>query len=353
MLDYVTLTAPFLRLLDPETGHRLAIRALRCGLVRGGAAVDDPILKQSLWGLTFANPLGSAAGFDKNAEAVDASLALGFGFVEIGTVTPRPQVGNPRPRLFRLINDEAAVNRMGFNNQGLETVIGRLERRRPKGGLVAVNLGRNKDSADAIADYVVGVRRAASIASFLVINVSSPNTPGLRGLQRRQELGELLRAVLVARGGTVADGRPPLLVKISPDLTADELADVAAVCLDVGIDGIVATNTTISRPAGLIDRHAHEVGGLSGRPLFDLSTRILGDIYKLTGGRLPLIGVGGVASGADAYTKIRAGASLVQFYTAMVYAGPRIVVDIRRELADLLKQDGFATVAEAVGADHR
>lgn len=353
MLNYVTLTAPFLRLLDPETGHRLAIRALRCGLVRGAPAVDDPVLKQSLWGLTFANPLGSAAGFDKNAEAVDASLGLGFGFVEIGTVTPRPQVGNPRPRLFRLVNDEAAVNRMGFNNQGLEVVIGRLERRRTKGGLVAVNLGRNKDSADAIADYVAGVRRAAPVSSFLVINVSSPNTPGLRGLQRRQELGELLHAVLAARGGSVGDGRPPLLVKIAPDLTAAELADVTAVCLDVGIDGIVATNTTVDRPATLTDRHAREAGGLSGRPLFALSTRILSDTYKLTGGRLPLIGVGGVASGADAYAKIRAGASLVQFYTAMVYGGPGIVADIRRELADLLKRDGFTSVADAVGADHR
>jgi len=355
VLNPVTLAAPLLRLLDPETGHRLALRALACGLVRATPEPGDPILRQSVWGLDFANPLGSAAGFDKNAEAVDATLALGFGFAEIGTVTPRPQPGNPRPRLFRLVNDEAVVNRMGFNNQGLAAVLGRLERRRARGrgGLVAVNLGRNKDSADAVADYVEGVRRAASVASFLVINVSSPNTPGLRALQRRQELGELLAAALAARGGAVADGQPPLLVKIAPDLTEDELADVAAVALEVGVDGLVATNTTISRPAGLGDRHADEAGGLSGRPLFDLSTRVLGEIYRLTGGRLPLVGVGGVASGADAYAKIRAGASLVQFYTAMVYGGPRIVADIRRELAQLLRADGFASVAQAIGADHR
>lgn len=353
MFDHASLTAPLLRLLDAETGHRLAIRALRCGLVRSAPPFDDPLLRQSLWGMTFANPLGSAAGFDKNAEAVDATLALGFGFAEIGTVTPRPQVGNPRPRLFRLVNDEAAINRMGFNNDGLDAVLANLERRRARGGLVAVNLGRNKDSADAVADYVEGVRRAAPVASFLVINVSSPNTPGLRALQRREELGGLLRAVLAARGGAVAEGRPPLLVKIAPDLTADELADIAAVCLDVGIDGIVATNTTVTRPDGLTERQAGEAGGLSGRPLFALSTRVLGDLYRLTGGRLPLIGVGGVASGADAYAKIRAGASLVQLYTAMVYGGPGLVAVIRRELAGLLRADGFASVAEAIGADHR
>lgn len=345
------MSSPFLRLLDPESGHRLAIRALRCGLVPAAAAFDDEVLRQSLWGLDFANPLGSAAGFDKNAEAVAATLALGFGFVEVGTVTPRPQPGNPKPRLFRLVEDEAVINRMGFNNQGLESVLGRLKTRRPA-GIVAINLGRNKDSTDAVADYVEGVRRAASLASFLVINVSSPNTPGLRGLQRRRDLAGLLGAVRAARDESTGR-QPPLLVKIAPDLTEAELADVAAVSLDVGIDGIVATNTTIGRPASLKGSHAGEQGGLSGRPLFSLSTKVLASIYRLTGGQIPLIGVGGVASGADAYAKIRAGASLVQLYTAMVYGGPGIVDVIRRDLAAILRRDGFGSVAEAVGADHR
>lgn len=346
------LASPFLRRLDPETGHRLAIRALRCGLVPPAPPFDDPVLRRSLWGLDFANPLGSAAGFDKNAEAVAETLALGFGFVEVGTVTPRPQPGNPRPRLFRLVEDEAVINRMGFNNEGLDAVLRRLRQRRAA-GVVAVNLGRNKDSTDAVADYVAGVRVAAPLASFLVVNVSSPNTPGLRGLQRRRDLEQLLRAVLAARDDTPAGRRPPLLVKIAPDLDEAELADIAAVALDTGIDGVVATNTTIGRPPSLKGTHAGEAGGLSGRPLFDLSTRVLRDTYRLTGGRLPLVGVGGVASGADAYAKIRAGASLVQLYTAMVYGGPGLVDRIRRDLATLLRRDGFAGVAEAVGADHR
>lgn len=351
MSRYATLAAPFLRLLDAETGHRLAIRALSCGLVPAAPAFDDAVLRQSLWGLDFANPLGSAAGFDKNAEAVAATLALGFGFAEVGTVTPRPQPGNPKPRLFRLVEDEAVINRMGFNNQGLEAVLGRLKAGRPA-GIVAVNLGRNKDSTDAVADYVEGVRRAAPLASFLVINVSSPNTPGLRSLQRRQDLADLLGAARAARDEGVGR-RPPLLVKIAPDLTEDELADIAAVALDTGIDGIVATNTTIGRPASLKGSYAGETGGLSGRPLFSLSTQVLGTVYRLTGGRLPLIGVGGVATGADAYAKIRAGASLVQFYTAMVYGGPGIVDTVRRDLAALIRRDGFGGVAEAIGADHR
>jgi len=345
------MSSPLLRLLDAETGHRLAIRALRCGLVPPAAAFDDEILRQSVWGLDFANPLGSAAGFDKNAEVVEAALALGFGFVEVGTVTPRPQPGNPKPRLFRLVEDEAVINRMGFNNQGLEEVLGRLDALRPA-GIVAVNLGRNKDSTNAVADYVEGVRRAAPLASFLVINVSSPNTPGLRGLQRRQDLADLLGAARAARDET-AGRRPPLLVKIAPDLTEAELADIAAVALDTGIDGIVATNTTIGRPASLKDAHAGQTGGLSGRPLFELSTQVLGTVYRLTGGRLPLIGVGGVATGADAYAKIRAGASLVQLYTAMVYGGPGIVDVIRRDLAAILKRDGYGSIAEAIGADYR
>lgn len=352
MLDSYRIAGPLIRLLDPETGHRLAIRSLAAGLVPAGRPFRNAVLETTLWNREFPNPLGTAAGFDKNAEAVDATLRQGFGFAEVGTVTPRPQPGNPRPRLFRLMADEAVVNRMGFNNDGLEAVLARLGARR-RNGIVGVNVGKNRDSTDAQADYVAGVRAAAALADFLVLNVSSPNTPGLRGLQKKSELGSLLEAALTARDSAASDNRPPVLVKVAPDLSEEELADIAATCLETGIDGIVATNTTITRPEDLRGREAGEEGGLSGRPLFDLSTRILHALYRLTEGRIPLIGVGGISSGADAYAKIRAGASLVQLYSAMVFHGPGIANRINRDLAALLRRDGYAGVREAVGADHR
>lgn len=353
MSDIFHITGPLLRLIDPETGHRLAIRALAAGLVPAGRKFSDSALATSVWGLNFLNPVGTAAGFDKNAEVVDAALGLGFGFVEIGTVTPRPQPGNPKPRLFRLPADEAVINRMGFNNDGLDAVLRRLSRRR-RTGLVGVNIGKNRDAEDALADYVTGVKAAAPLADFLVLNVSSPNTPGLRGLQRRAELAALLEAALAARDEAAKEpGRPPLLVKIAPDLSGDELEDIAATCLETQIDGIIATNTTITRPEDLSGPDAGQDGGLSGRPLFELSTRILGDLYRLTEGCIPLIGVGGVSNGEQAYAKIRAGASLVQLYSAMVYHGPGLANRINRELAALLRRDGFSRIAEAVGADHR
>ena len=264
-------------------------------------------------------------------------------------MTPLPQSGNPRPRLFRLAEDQAIVNRMGFNNDGLGLVQARLRGRDPSvQGILGANLGKNKDSDDAVLDYVAGVRALAPLADYLVVNVSSPNTPGLRALQGREPLAALLAAVRAARGGL----RPPLLLKIAPDLTGADKADIAEVALAGGVDGLIVSNTTIARPAGLGSARAAEAGGLSGRPLFAPSTAVLADMYRLTGGKLPLIGVGGIASAEDAYAKIRAGASLLQLYTALVYEGPGLVGRIKRGLAQRLRADGFASLAEAVGADH-
>jgi dihydroorotate dehydrogenase len=340
----------FLRLIDAETAHRLAIRALRAGLVPRPRLADDPILHQQLWGLRFDNPVGIAAGFDKHAEVPDALLDQGFGFVEIGGVTPRPQPGNPRPRVFRLVEDSAVINRMGFNSDGLDVVRGRLAAR-PRRGLVGVNLGKNKEQADAAADYVAGAAAFAPHADFLVINVSSPNTPGLRALQSRAALEDLVGRVRAAL--TALPAAPPLLLKVAPDLTGDDRRDIAEVALASRLDGLIVSNTTLARPDTLRSRHRQEAGGLSGRPLFEPSTALLGEFYRLTGGKLPLVGVGGIASGGDAYRKIRAGASLVQLYTALIFRGPGLVAEIRRDLAAALRADGFRSLGEAVGADHR
>jgi dihydroorotate dehydrogenase len=303
-------------------------------------------LAQRLWGHDFANPVGLAAGYDKDARVPDEMLRIGFGFVEIGTVTPHPQPGNPKPRLFRLEQDQAIINRMGFNSGGLDAVCDRLSRR-VRSGIVGVNLGKNRDSEEAVEDYAEGIRRAARFADYLVVNVSSPNTPGLRELQRRAVLASLLERLLEERQATGC--RVPLLVKIAPDLTSEECEDIARVALDTGVDGLIVANTTVDRPSSLVSRHAKEAGGLSGRPLFAASNAILAEMHRLTRGRLPLIGVGGIASGEDAYAKIRAGASLVQLYTALVFAGPALVNQIKSGLVDLLRRDGFASIAEAVG----
>jgi dihydroorotate dehydrogenase len=347
--DLYRLVWPLLRTLPPETAHRLTVAALAAGFGDHTSESDPPSLRQRLWGLDFPNPVGIAAGFDKDARAPAALLRLGFGFVETGTVTPRPQPGNPKPRVFRLDEDGAVINRMGFNSGGLDALVGRLAGRDRTAGIVGVNIGRNRDSADAAADYIDGVRRAAPVADYLVVNVSSPNTPGLRDLQARAVLESLLRQLLGARAETGVS--VPLLVKIAPDLAPEERADIAAVALATGIDGIVIANTTIARPPGLHSRYAQEAGGLSGSPLFAASTALLAEMHRLTEGRIPLVGVGGVASAADAYAKIRAGASLVQLYTALVFAGPGLVGDIKRGLAELLRRDGFGSVGEAVGAD--
>jgi dihydroorotate dehydrogenase len=315
-----------LHCLDAEAAHGLAIRALKCGLAGKAPARPDPILATRLFGLEFSNPIGIAAGFDKHGEVPDQLLDLGFGFVEIGSVTPKPQPGNPRPRLFRLPADRAVINRMGFNSIGHAAVAENLARRQRSGqnrrGIVGVNLGRNKDSTDAVGDYTAGVRAFAALADYLVVNVSSPNTPGLRALQGREPLAELLNAVMAALTEAARDlpRRPALLLKMAPDLT----------------------NTTIERPASLTDPNRGEAGGLSGAPLMDPSTTVLADMYRLTEGRLPLIGVGGIASAADAYAKIKAGASLVQFYSAMVYEGPGLAARIIQGLAELMRVEGAA-----------
>jgi len=346
------MIARLLRLLAPEAAHRLTIRLLSAGLGFYTSGADDPILETRLWGRRFPNPIGMAAGYDKNAEAYRALLRLGFGFAEVGSVTPRPQPGNPKPRLFRLTEDRAVINRMGFNNDGVEAIARRLQGCGRLPGPLGINLGKNKDSADAAADYVRGVQVLGPYADYLVINVSSPNTPGLRALQGREPLAALIEAVKRARHDACPE-MPPLLVKIAPDLQPEDKHDIAAVALESGIDGLIVSNTTIARPPSLRSAHRAEAGGLSGAPLFQPSTALLAEMYRLTQGRLALVGVGGVASGADAYAKIRAGASLVQLYSALVYEGPGLVGRIKRELAQALRRDGFSSLSQAVGVGSR
>jgi dihydroorotate dehydrogenase len=335
---------PLIFALDPETAHRATLAALRIGLVPRSAA-DDPILATSLAGLDLPNPIGLAAGFDKDVEVPDAMLRLGFGFVECGSVTPRPQAGNPQPRLFRLADDRAVINRMGFNNRGLEHAVVRLQARRGRPGVVGINLGANKDADDRTADYVTGLRATAALASYVTVNISSPNTPGLRALQDEAALTDLVARVVAARGAL----QVPVFVKIAPDLEPADFDAIARIAIDGGIDGLIVSNTTISRPT-LHSRDAGEAGGLSGAPLQPLAMAALREAARATGGALPLIAAGGIATGAEAYARIRAGASAVQLYSALVYDGPGLVQRIKADLAALLRRDGFASVAEAVGA---
>ncbi|HEX5264759.1 MAG TPA: quinone-dependent dihydroorotate dehydrogenase [Phenylobacterium sp.] len=346
MSDLHGLATWALRGLDPEDAHGLAIRGLKLGLGPTGGG-DDPILAASLAGLTLPNVVGLAPGFDKDAEVFGPMLRAGFGFVECGTVTPRPQAGNPRPRLFRLSEDRAVINRMGFNNRGLEAFAGRLSR--GSSGIVGANIGANKESADRIGDYVTGLRRLWGFASYFTINVSSPNTPGLRALQTKAALDELLGRLAEARDALPAAGRVPMFLKVAPDLEDGEIEAIVETCVAHGLAGIMVSNTTISRPA-LASAFAGEAGGLSGVPLMALSTRVLQEFAKASAGRLALVGVGGITSGADAYAKIRAGASAVQLYSALVFEGPGLVRRIKLELAGRLRADGFASIAEAVGA---
>lgn len=340
------LSRPFLHALDAETAHGLTIKALS-GLPKlPESRIRDPLLKQSLMGLDFPNPLGLAPGFDKNAEVPDAMLAQGFGFVEVGTVTPQPQAGNPRPRLFRLKEDEAVINRMGFNNEGAAVVARRLDARRNCGGIVGVNIGANKDAEDRMADYAEGVRWFGPRASYLTVNISSPNTPGLRNLQSRDELARLLDRVNEAR--LKLPRRLPMLLKIAPDLSTPELADIAAVTAKGEVDAVIISNTTLSRPP-LHSRHKGEAGGLSGKPLFALSTRQLARFHQLSGGKLPLIGVGGISDAETAWMKIMAGASLLQVYSALVYKGPDLVQEILEGLARRLRERHLVSLSEAVG----
>ncbi|GJP64473.1 hypothetical protein CLOP_g21458 [Closterium sp. NIES-67] len=384
--DYMT---PFIRLLDPETSHQLAVLSGEWGLTPREYRADPPSLATTVWGRRFTNPVGMAAGFDKDGRCIDSMFALGLGFTEIGSVTPLPQPGNPKPRCFRLTEQKAVINRYGFNSAGIADVAERLSAwqakrqqqeaqdgkragdgqkeagggqkknvvvERVREGVLAVNLGKNKLTEDAAADYVQGVHSLGRFADVLVVNVSSPNTPGLRKLQGRTQLQALLQRVQAARNEMEwgKEGPPPLVLKIAPDLTTEDMADIAAVALSLKIDGLVVSNTTISRPDSVLGLvNADEVGGLSGKPLFELSTAVLRQMYSLTKGQIPIIGCGGIYTGEDAYKKIRAGASLVQLYTSMVFEGAGVVPKIKKELAECLARDGFTSVAEAVGADHR
>ncbi|CAL9046400.1 dihydroorotate dehydrogenase (quinone), mitochondrial-like [Musa acuminata AAA Group] len=371
---------PFFALLDAEVAHRLAVSAAAHGFVPREKRPDPTILGLEVWGRKFTNPIGLAAGFDKNAEAVESLLGLGFGFVEVGSVTPMPQEGNPKPRIFRLPKEGAIINRCGFNSEGIVVVAKRLGAQHGKRkmeetsstspslteevkhggkagpGILGVNIGKNKTSEDAASDYVQGVHTLSQYADYLVINISSPNTPGLRKLQGRKQLKDLVKKVQAARDEMqwAEEGPPPLVVKIAPDLSKEDIEDIAAVAVALHLDGLIISNTTVSRPDPVSNHPlAGESGGLSGKPLFDMSTNILKEMYILTRGKIPLIGCGGVSSGEDAYKKIRAGATLVQLYTAFAYGGPALIPQIKAELAECLAKDGFKSVQEAVGADCR
>lgn len=336
---------PLLRRIDPERAHGLALRALRLGLAGAGAPADSPRLAVRAFGRDFANPIGLAAGFDKNAVALPGLTRLGFGLVEVGTVTPRPQPGNPRPRIFRLPADGAVINRLGFNNAGLAAFVRRLEAA-PPGMPLGANVGLNKDGAVAERDYPALVAAVAPHVAYVVVNVSSPNTPGLRDLQAAPRLAGILAAI--RRSVTAL---PPLLVKLAPDLAAGDLPGIVSACIDAGGAGLVVSNTTLARPPGLRGRHAGERGGLSGAPLFAPATAMLAEVARLAAGRLTLIGVGGVADGRQALAKLCAGASLVQLYTGFALHGPALLPRLKRELLAAMDARGFATVADAVGAD--
>jgi dihydroorotate dehydrogenase len=343
---------PLLRWFDPEDAHRLAVQGLRL-LPPVRPRADDPKLAVRAFGLNFPNPLGMAAGFDKNAEVPDAVLRLGFGFVEIGTVTPRPQTGNPRPRLFRLERDQAIINRLGFNNDGAERVLQRLAGRAHLGGIIGVNVGANKDSPDRVADYVKLIETFAPVASYFTVNVSSPNTPGLRNLQQAAALDDLLAKVIEARERIRRNaGDTPVLLKIAPDLSLNDLDDVVHIARSRQVDGMIVANTTLARFPTLRDSaRAKEQGGLSGRPLFRLSTRMVAETYVRTEGAFPLIGAGGVDSGGAALTKIRAGASLIQLYSSLIYKGLGLVESIKSDLASTLLRTGRDSLSEIIGAD--
>ncbi len=345
MLSFLASAAlPLLRRLDPEQAHTLALKALRLGLTGAAAFDDHPALRISAFGRSFSNPIGLAAGFDKNAEAGPPLLRLGFGFVETGTVTPRPQAGNPRPRIFRLTADRAIINRLGFNNRGLDVYRANLARLLDRSIPLGANVGINKEGADPVRDYPALIAAVAPLVDYAVINVSSPNTPGLRDLQGEAQLQAILTSV-----AAVPD-RPPILVKIAPDLSPDGLAAVVETCISAGVQGLIVSNTTISRPSGLRSPFANQAGGLSGIPLRTLSTSMLARAFLLAQGRLTLIGAGGVFTGQDALTKIQAGASLVQLYTAFAYHGPALIPRLKAELLTALRADRFETIQQAVGS---
>ena len=347
---YKTATA-LMRTLPAETAHRATINALKTGMGPVALKKPDPILTTNVGGLLLPNPVGLAPGFDKDAEVPDAMLAAGFGFVECGTVTPMPQIGNPKPRLFRLTEDRAVINRMGFNNGGLNAFKKRLIDRQENDGLVGANLGANKDSADRVGDYVTGLSALWGLADYFTINISSPNTPGLRDLQASDAMDDLLGRIQEARAKLTGDKpSPPIFLKVAPDLDHAQVERITEQARAYGMNAIIVSNTTIDRPDSLKSAHKSEGGGLSGAPLFKKSTRMLKEFAAAADGRIDLIGVGGISNGGEAYAKIRAGAKAVQLYSAMVYQGPGLVMDIRNDLVQRLKADGFNSIEEAVGS---
>jgi dihydroorotate dehydrogenase len=344
------LARPLLFALDPEQAHELTLKSLEAGFYPRSLEAEDKRLGLTVWGLDFPNPLGVAPGFDKDARVPDAILGMGFGHAEIGTVTPLPQQGNPRPRVFRLVRDRALINRLGFNNSGHAAAHARLTTAK-RNGVIGVNVGANKDAADRVADYVAGVRAFYDVASYFTINVSSPNTPGLRDLQAPAALDELVARVLQAREELMSAGKPrlPIVVKLAPDIAEDDLAPIVQVLLARGVDGIAVSNTTLARDGLTETALAKEAGGISGRPLFHRSTIMLARVYALTGGKVPLIGIGGIDSGAAAIAKLEAGATLLQLYTGLIYEGPGLLARIKRELVAHLESEKLARVGDLTG----
>lgn len=353
------LIRPILFRMDAEKAHHLTIKALKSGLgATCGKATDDPKLRVTLWNRTFPNPVGLAAGFDKNADALTPLFKMGFGFVETGTVTPKPQHGNPKPRIFRDIDSESVINRMGFPNGGLNNFKTNIEKfldKKPRpNGVLGLNIGMNKSQKIPAKDYVLLVRQLGPLADYLTINISSPNTPGLRDLQQREPLMDLLGQILEEREKSCGTHNPPpLLLKLAPDLDEKQQGELAGAVIDSHIDGLILTNTTLDRPEYLPSEFRNEMGGLSGPCVREKSTAVIHNFYKLTKGKVPIIGLGGISSGADAYEKIKAGASLIQIYTALIYKGPSLIQEINRDLLTLLEQDGFACLADAVGSAHK
>lgn len=350
---YEKFLMPALHKVDPEFSHNFAVTVSKYGFVWRSKYKDPDTLSTSLGTLKLNNPVGIAAGFDKQGEAVEALNKIGFGFVEVGSVTPVPQPGNDKPRVFRLLEDEAVINRYGFNSEGHDIVYNRLHNLRKTNyvGIIGVNLGKNKNSEDPLEDYVSGIRKFADVADYLVINISSPNTPGLRSLQSKHHLKELLSGVVAAREDLPPNCWTPIFLKLSPDLTNEEKKDIANVLRDpkCAIDGLIISNTTVGRPENLQSNSVSEEGGLSGRPLRDLSTNLIAEMYSLTGGKIPIIGVGGIFTGQDAYDKICAGASAVQLYTSFIFYGPPRITRIKKELDELLRTNNYQSVKDAVG----
>lgn len=352
MINLYPVLKPFVFRMDPERAHNLTIAALKkTGAFLPAACKDDPALAVKAFGLTFPNPIGLAAGFDKDAEVIDPVLRLGFGFTEAGTVTPRPQAGNDKPRLFRLTKDQAVINRFGFNNQGLDAFAKRLTARQHRPGIVGANVGANKDSRDRTADYEAGIEALYGLSQYFTVNISSPNTPGLRALQSRAALDDLLIRVSAVRARKMDEGYEytPILLKVAPDLTDQDKDDIVAALISSDFDGLIVSNTTITRPDSLLSSNRGETGGLSGAPLTALALEALSDFYTLLGGKMPIIGVGGVASGADAYARIKAGATLIQLYSGLVYHGTGLVGEIKSDLLKRLTADGFDRIQDAIG----